>query len=119
MPNTVAGGRGATEAYLDVSPLAAWDRDKWDEYDSAIDISFHGMEIHYTPLMNFVQMPVGADTWYTGNEMLSGHTNHNSIGLRQRFIEAMYMDSRRKKLVSNTRYGGKVQLHRQTCGLAA
>lgn len=111
MPNTVAGGRGATEAYLDVSPLAAWDRDKWDEYDSAIDIAFHTMDIHYTPLMNFVNMPVGADTWYVGNEMLAGHVNHNSIGLRQRFIEAMYMDSRRKKLVSEQRHGGKVQLH--------
>jgi len=96
---------------MDVSPLAGWDRDTWDEYDAAIDVGFHGFDIHYTPLMNFVNMPTGADTWYTGREMLAGHTNHNYIGNRARFIEAMYMDNRVKKLVSNRRYGGKVQLH--------
>ena len=119
MPNTVSGGRGATEAYMDVSPLSAWDRDTWDAYDSAIDVAFHGLDIHYTPLMNFVRMEQGADTYYTGNEILPSHVNHNSIGNRQRFIEAMYVDSRRKKLVSNERHGGKIQLHRQTCALAA
>jgi hypothetical protein len=96
---------------MDVSPLAGWDRDVWDEYDAAIDVAFHGLDIHYTPLMNFVNMPSGADTWYTGREMLAGHTNHNAIGNRQRFIEAMYVDNRVKRLVSNQRHGGKVQLH--------
>ena len=76
-----------------------------------IDTQFHTLEVVYTPLMNFVNMPAGADTYYTGNEMLAGHTNHNSIGNRQRFIEATYMDSRRKKLVSNERHAGKVQLN--------
>lgn len=34
----MATPRGATEAYLDTSPLQCWDFDKWDEYDAAIDI---------------------------------------------------------------------------------
>jgi hypothetical protein len=99
------------EAYMDANPMQAWDRQKWDEYDSTIDVGFHGRDIHFTPLMNYVQMPMGADNWYTGNELLRGHTNHNDIGLRARFIDAMYVDMRRKKLVSNKRYGGKAQVH--------
>ena len=107
----MATGRGAVEAYLDVSPMQAWDRDQWDEYDATIDIGFHGPSIHFTPLLNYVRMPPGANTWYTGNELLPTHVNHEPIGLRQQFIDAMYVDMRRKKLVSNRRYGGKVQLH--------
>jgi hypothetical protein len=38
--------RAATEAYLDVSPMQAWDRDKWTEYDAAIDTGFHATDIH-------------------------------------------------------------------------
>jgi len=105
-----------------VSPLQCWDFDKWDEYDAAINIGFHGYDIHYTPLVNYVSMPQGADNYYTGAEMLGTHVNHESIGLRQRFINAMYVDARRKKLVSNARYGNKVQLwefDRHTCRLAA
>lgn len=66
----------------------------------------------YTPLHNYIAMPQGADTWYTGREMLGNHVNIDSIGLRQRWLDAMYIDSRTKKLVSNARYGNKVQLHR-------
>ena len=102
----MATGRGATEAYMDANPMQAWDRQKWDEYDREIDIGFHSMDVHFTPLMNYVNMPQGADTWYTGNELLRGHTTHNDIGLRQRFIAAMYVDMRRKKLISNKRYAG-------------
>lgn len=87
----MAIGRGAVEAYLDVSPTSAWDRDVWDEYDAAIDIGFHAPNIHFTPLINYVNMPVGADNWYTGNELLPSHTNINPIGLRQHFIDAMYV----------------------------
>ena len=43
-------------------------------------------------------MPNGADTYYTGNELLRGHTNYNAIGNRARYIDAMYVDGRRKKL---------------------
>lgn len=110
----VGGGttpRGAVEAYMDTSPMAAWDRDKWDEYDVEIDIAFHGPDIFLTPLVNWVSMPPGADTWYTGRELLGSHVNHNTIGDRQRYINAMYVDMRYKKLVSQGRYGGKVQIH--------
>ncbi len=89
----MAIGRGAVEAYLDVSPMQAWDRDVWDEYDAAIDIAYHvNRNIHFTPLLNYVSMPVGADNWYTGNELLPSHVNHNNIGLRQHFIDAMYVN---------------------------
>lgn len=104
-------GRGAVEAYLDVSPLQYWDRDRWDEYDLALDTTFHGNAPMFTPLANFVQMPNGADTWYTGSELLGAHVNHENIGLRQRFLDAMYVDMRRKKLTSNARKGGKIQLN--------
>lgn len=47
----MATGRGSVEAYLDTSPMLAWDRDKWDEYDSAIDTGFHGRPVFLTPLV--------------------------------------------------------------------
>jgi len=90
--------------------MQAWDRDTWDTYDAEIDVAFHGRKVFLTPLLNYVNMPSGSDTYYTGNEMLGSHVNHNSIGLRQRFIDATYVDMRRKKLVSSARYGGKCQL---------
>ena len=94
-------------------------RDQWDEYDREINVAFHGPNVFLTPLMNYVAMPNGANTWYTGNEILGWHVNHNEIGVRQRFIDAMYVDMRRKKLQAAKRYGGKIQLHRHTCALAA
>jgi len=106
----MATGRGATEAYLDVAPLSAWDQDTWDEYDVQLHIAFHGPDIFYGPLMNFVRMPPGADTYYTGRELMQGHVDHGNIGNRQRFIDAMYVDTRAKKLVADQRHGNKVQL---------
>lgn len=106
-----SGGSGSIERYMDVSPLQGWDRDQWDEYDKEINVAFHGTNVFLTPLLNYVAMPQGATTWYTGSEMLGTHVNHNEIGVRQRFIDAMYVDMRRKKLVSNKRYGNKIQLH--------
>jgi hypothetical protein len=96
---------------MDVSPMQAWDRDEWTEYDRELNIQFHGPRIFLTPLLNYVNMVQGADTWITGRELLGTHVNTNQIGLRQKYITAMYLDSREKKLVSNARYGGKVQLH--------
>jgi hypothetical protein len=55
-------------------------------------------------------MPNGADTYYTGNELLQGHTNYNTIGNRARYIDAMYVDGRKKKLEADKRYGGKAQI---------
>ena len=103
--------RGAVEAYMDVSPMTAWDRDQWDEYDREIDVQFHGRDIYFTPLMNYVRMVPGANTFITGRELLGTHVNYNTIANRQRYINAMYVDSREKKLTSDGRYGGKVQLH--------
>ena len=54
------------------------------EYDLAIDTAFHSREIHFSPLMNYVNMPDGADNYYTGRELLRGHTNHRlNCGLIQ------------------------------------
>lgn len=106
----MATGRGATEAYLDVSPLRAWDQDQWDEYDIQLNTAFHGPDVFYGPLMNFVAMPPGANTYYTGREMMQGHVNHGNLGNYQRFIDAMYVDMRGKALTSNQRHGNKVQL---------
>lgn len=63
-------------------------------------------------MLNYVNMVPGADTWITGRELLGSHANHETIGLRQRYINAAYVDSREKKLTSEGRYGGKVQLHK-------
>jgi hypothetical protein len=106
----MAQGRGSVEAYMDANPMQSWDRHKWDEYDLAIDTAFHGRDILFSPLMNYVSMPNGADTYHVAPEMLRGATNHNEIGLRQRYIDAIYADMRRKKLVSNKRYAGKAQV---------
>lgn len=62
---------------------------KWDEYDATIDTAFHQRPVFFTPLMNYVNMPNGADTYYTGNELLQGHTNYNTIGNRARYIDAI------------------------------
>lgn len=107
----MATPRGATEAYMDVSPMQVWDRDSWDEYDAEIDVAFHGRDVFLTPLLNYVDMNPGADTFYTANELVGSHANHNDIGLRQRYINAIYVDQRRKRLVSNKRYAGKTQIH--------
>jgi hypothetical protein len=101
---------GATETYMDVNPFQAWDRDVWDEYSFEIETAFHGRDIFMTPLANWVSMIPGADTWHVANEMLGNQVNHNPIGVRQRFIDAMYVDMRRKQLVSRLRYGGKAQI---------
>jgi len=107
----MATPRGSVEAYMDVSPLLAWDRDQWTEYDRELNIQFHGPRIYYTPLLNYVNMITGADTWITGRELLGTHVNYNTIDNRQRYINALYVDSREKKLTSDGRYGNKVQLH--------
>jgi len=74
------------------------------------DTAFHTRPVFFTPLVNQVAMPNGADTYYTGNELLRGHTNINPIGNRARFIDALYIDGRRKKLVADSRFGNKAQM---------
>ena len=107
----MATGTGSVERYMDVSPMQGWNKDQWDEYDKEINVAFHGTNVFLTPLCNYVAMPQGANTWYTGSELLGTHVNHNAIGARQRFVNAMYVDTRRKKLISTKRYGSKIQLH--------
>ena len=92
--------------------MMAWDRDQWTEYDRTIDIAFHARDVFFTPLLNYVNMIPGANTWITGRELLGTHVDHSTIGNRQRYINAMYVDSREKKLTSDGRYGGKVQIHK-------
>lgn len=51
----------------------------------------------WTPLEN------KAPLYVTGRELLPGHVNHNSIGLRQRYITAAYMDSRERQVRADSR----------------
>lgn len=63
-------------------------------------------DIFFTPLANYVQMPVGVglnQKWYTGREMIASHANHNPIGWYQRFIDGIYLDSRERALYSRKR----------------
>jgi hypothetical protein len=92
--------------------MLPWDRDQWDEYDRTIDIAFHARDVFFTPLLNYVAMVPGANNWILGRELLGTHVNHETIGNRQRYINAMYVDSREKRLTSDGRYGGKVQIHK-------
>lgn len=96
------------EDYYDANPLGAIDRNKWTEFDPAINVAFHERAI-FTPLIQWGDMNPQAQQVVTGRELLPGHVNHNSIGLRQKYISAAYFDSRERKIVANQRFGGKVQ----------
>lgn len=101
------------EKYLDWHPFRNWDRDKWDERDRLIDVRFHQPDIYYTPLVGQgLTMPTGVgynQAWYTGAELLPAHINHNPIGLYQRMTEAMYVDTRQRKVIARKRWGAKAQ----------
>ena len=100
------------ESYLDMHPMAVWNRDSWDERDTAIDTRLHQQDIFFGPLADYVQMPTGVglnQQYYTGRELLQSHANHNPIGTYQRFTSGIYVDSREKSIRSRFTYGGKAQ----------
>ena len=103
----------SVETYLDWHPFRAWDQHSWDERDRLIDVSFHRPDIYFTPLVGQgLTMPsgVGFDQgWYTAAELLPAHINHNTIGRYQRMTEAIYVDTRQRKVIARERWGAKAQ----------
>ena len=90
---------------------------RWSVIDPAIAVAFRQTSL-FTPLIDWVALEsltgntgVSNPTEITtGREALPGHTNHNPISTRAKYIGADYVDSRERKLRSRLRYGGKIQL---------
>ncbi len=100
------------EQFLDVHPMAAWNRDTWDQRDEAVDTRFHESDIHFTPMSDYVAFPTGVglnQKWYTGRQIVQANANHNELGWYQRFTDSIYVDLRERSLQSRKRYGGKSQ----------
>jgi hypothetical protein len=100
------------EQYLDIHPMAAWNRQSWNEYDAMIDTAFHEPDIHFTPLANYIDYPKGVglnQRYFTGRQLVQSNANHNPIGWYQRYTDSIYVDTREKQLYSRKRYGGKAQ----------
>jgi len=98
--------------YLDIHPMAAWNRGTWDERDASVDTRFHQADVMFTPWADYVQVPVGVglnNFFYTGRELIPSHANHNPIGWYQRYTSGIYVDTRERRLRSRFRYGGKAQ----------
>jgi hypothetical protein len=96
------------EDYYDANPLGAINKNQWTEFDPLINATFQDRAV-FTPLVQWADMNPNAQLYVTGRELLPGVVNHNSIGLRQKFITAAYVDSRERHIVSAARYGAKVQ----------
>lgn len=104
---------GEVEKYLDSHPFRIWDQDQWDERSSIIDTRFHQTDVLYTPLIgsNMIMPPgVGWDQyWYVGAEIVKSHVNHNTIGRYQRFMPALYLDTRQRRVLADKRWAVKTQ----------
>lgn len=100
-------------AYLDFHPFKEWDRDKWDERSSLVDVAFHGPDVYLTPLVGHtLTMPPGIDWdgwWTVKNEIRPSHINHNPIGRYQRMTTPIYFDIRQRKVRARNRWGAKAQ----------
>lgn len=105
---------GDFEVYYDQNPIAVWDRNRWTMYDPAINVAFRTSSL-LTPMVNWVPLESfggsNAPTVVTGREALPGHSNHNTIDVRAKYINAAYMDSRERRITAPNHYGGKVQLN--------
>lgn len=103
---------GDFEVYYSQNPVAAWDKNKWTVYDPSINVMFRTNSL-LTPMVNWTPLESfgggNAPTVVTGREALPGHSNHNPIGLRAKYINAAYMDSRERRIVADKHFGGKVQ----------
>lgn len=101
--------------YYDANPIGVIDRNRWTLWDPAISAKFIQSSI-FTPLVGWATLEsLGAQNaplFVTGREMLQPITNHNPIGLRQRYLDALYTDSRERHIVSNNHYGSKIQFER-------
>lgn len=108
---------GDFDRYYSVNPIEAWSQNRWSAVDPAIAVAFRQKSL-FTPLVDWValeSLAAGTGTTNpteitTGREALPGHTNHNPIGTRAKYINPDYVDSRERKLLSRLRYGGKIQL---------
>ena len=99
------------DTYYALNPVSVWDRQTWTEYDPVIAVNFY-QNAMFTPLVMWQPLDPKASTFVTGREALPGHINHNTIGVRQNYMTAQYVDSRERHIVANSRYGGKIQLHK-------
>ena len=101
--------------YYDSNPIGVIDRNRWTLYDAAMAVKFYRSSI-FTPLVTWATLEsLGAQNaplYVTGRELLQPMTNHNPIGLRQRYLDALYMDTRERHIVANNHYGSKVQFER-------
>lgn len=67
------------EQYLDIHPMAPWNRNSWNEWDSMVDTAFHEPDIHFTPLANYIDYPKGVgltQRYFTGRQLVQAHANH-------------------------------------------
>lgn len=99
---------GDFEIYYAQNPVAAWDKNKWTVYDPAINVMFRQQSL-LSPMVNWTPQEAfgggNAPTVVTGREALPGHSNHNPIGLRAKYINAAYMDSRERRIVADKHFG--------------
>jgi hypothetical protein len=108
---------GDFDRYYGVNPIEAWSQNRWSAVDPAIALEFRKKAL-FGPLIDWValeQLAAGTGTSNpteitTGREALPGHTNHNPIATRAKYVNPDYVDSRERKLRSRYRYGGKIQL---------
>jgi len=101
--------------YYDANPIGVIDRNRWTLYDAAVAVKFYQSSI-FTPLVAWATLESlgaqNAPVFVTGRELLQPITNHNPIGLRQRYLDALYMDTRERRILANNHYGSKVQFER-------
>jgi hypothetical protein len=101
---------GDFDRYYSVNPIEAWSQNRWSAVDPAIAVAFRQKSL-FTPLVDWValeSLAAGTGTTNpteitTGREALPGHTNHNPIGTRAKYINPDYVDSRERKLLSRLR----------------
>ena len=104
---------GDFEVYYSQNPVAVFDRNKWTEYDPAINVSFRVRSL-LAPMVNWVPLESfgggNAPTVVTGREALPGHSNHSPVDVRAKYINAAYFDSRERRITAPYHYAGKIQL---------
>lgn len=98
------------DLYYSQNPISVFDRQTWTEYDPVIAVNFVQNAV-FVPLVTWEPLDPMAATVVTGREALPGHANFNTLGVRQMYTNADYVDSRERQLKARNRYGGKVQLH--------
>jgi len=100
------------DEYYSANPIEVYSSNQWDVWDPNVAVQFHQMA-YWSPLLQYVDLMASPDKVSTlANEVLAGHVNPNPIGVRQLYVDPMYVDSRSKKLTGYEHYGQKVQMHK-------